>query len=173
LPISLGANAAARAGLAQGSAQALTGEPYAFALAWTALEPGTTADAVFALNRASDWDSFREAASLFDVPGQNLIYADTSGNIGHQAPGKVPVRGPGHDGRTTVAGWLERNDWTGQYVPFEELPSVLNPDEGFVVTANQAVIGDDYPHHLTDDWDQGYRAQRIRELVEAEEDLTV
>src|SRR5690606_24872051 len=99
---SLGANAAARAGLAQGSAQALTGEPYAVALAWTALEPGTTADAVFALNRASDWDSFREAASLFDVPAQNLVYADTSGNIGYQAPGKVPVRGPGHDGRTPV-----------------------------------------------------------------------
>ncbi|MBE7325351.1 penicillin acylase family protein [Nocardioides sp. Y6] len=170
---SVGANAAAQERAAQGSAEALTGDPYAVALAWTALEPGTTADAIFALNRASGWDSFRAAARLFDVPAQNLVYADTAGNIGYQAPGKVPVRRPGHDGRTPVPGWVERNDWTGEYVPFDELPSVLNPDEGFVVTANQAVAGPDYPHHLTHDWDHGYRAQRIRELIEAEDDLTV
>ena len=72
-----------------------------------------------------------------------------------------------------AAGWLERNDWTGKYVGFDELPSVLNPEEGFIVTANQAVIGPDYPHRLTDDWDHGYRSQRIRELIEAEADLTV
>ena len=51
-------------------------------------------------------------------------------------------------------------------MPFEGLPHVLDPDEGFVVTANQAVIGPDYPYHLTDDWDQGYRSQRIRDLLE-------
>lgn len=171
---SVGANAAVRDAVAADSAEAVTAEPYAVALAWTALEPGTTADAIFALNRAGDWEEFRAAAALFDVPSQNLVYADRAGNIGYQAPGKVPVRQAGHDGRTPAAGWLRRNDWTGEYVPFEELPSVLNPEEGYVVTANQAVVGGgDYPHHLTHDWDHGYRAQRIRSLLEAEKDLTV
>ena len=147
--------------------------PYAVSLAWTALEPGTTADSILALNRADDWDSFRDAAEGFEVPAQNLVYADTDGNIGYQAPGRIPVRRPGHDGRMPVPGWKKAFDWTGEFVPFEELPSVLNPDEGFVVTANQAVIGPDYPHHLTDDWDRGYRSQRIRELIEAETDLSV
>lgn len=153
------------------------GEPddaaYGVALAWTALEPSTTADAILAMNRADDWDSFRAAAADFAVPAQNLVYADRDGNIGYQAPGRIPVRKPGHDGRTPVPGWLPANDWTGRYVPFDELPSVRNPEEGFIVTANQAVTGPDYPYHLTDDWDRGYRSERIRTLLEAEQDVTV
>ncbi|WP_205474046.1 penicillin acylase family protein [Nocardioides sp. SYSU D00038] len=140
---------------------------YAVALAWTALEPGTTADAILDLNQAADWDDFRAAAASFDVPAQNLVYADRAGHIGYQAPGRVPVRRPGHDGNLPAAGWQKRNDWTGRHVPFAELPWVLDPEEGFVVTANQAVIGPDYPHHLTDDWDRGYRSQRIRDLLDS------
>ncbi|GGD21767.1 penicillin acylase family protein [Nocardioides daphniae] len=161
---SVGANAAREAG---------EPDPYAVALRWTALDPGTTADAVFALNRAGDWTSFRAAAALFDVPSQNLVYADRAGNIGYQAPGRIPVRRPGHDGRTPAAGWRKANDWTGRHIPFEALPSVLNPAEGFIVTANQAVTGPDYPYFLTDDWDEGYRAQRIRELLADDTEVSV
>ena len=70
-------------------------------------------------------------------------------------------------------GWRSDDDWTGDYVPFDGLPSVLDPEEGFVVTANQQVIGGDYPYFLTDDWDQGYRAQRIRDVIEDEPDLSL
>jgi penicillin amidase len=66
---------------------------YGVALRWTALTPGTTMDAVFELDRAADWTGFRKAAADFAVPAQNLIYADTKGNIGYQAPGVIPVRG--------------------------------------------------------------------------------
>jgi penicillin G amidase len=148
-------------------------EGYAVSLAWTALEPSTTADAILELNRASGWQQFRAAASKFAVPAQNLVYADTAGNIGYQAPGQVPVRKPGNDGTRPSAGWLPENDWTGEHVPFEALPSVLNPDEGLVVTANQAVVGPDYPFHLTRDWDHGFRSERIRHLLESEQDVTV
>jgi penicillin amidase len=72
-----------------------------------------------------------------------------------------------------VAGWLPENDWTGDYVPFPALPNELDPAEGFIVTANQAVIGADYPYRLTDDWDQGYRSQRIRERITDEGELSV
>ena len=138
----------------------------AVSLAWTALQPSTTADAIFDLNVATDWASFREAVSAFAVPAQNIVYADRDGHIGYQAPGLVPIRKSGNDGRQPQAGWLSENDWTGDFVPFDGLPNVLDPDEGFVVTANQAVIGPDYPYFLTADWDQGYRSERIRDLVE-------
>lgn len=142
------------------------GHGYAVALAWTALRPAPTADAILALNLASGWAEFRAAAADFAVPAQNLVYADREGHIGYQAPGRVPVRGPGNDGRWPAEGWRPENDWTGRTVPFEALPSVLDPAEGFVVTANQAVAGPGYPFRITDDWDLGYRAQRIRERLE-------
>ncbi len=140
-------------------------EEYAVSLAWTALSPTTTADAILGLGRARDWDDFRAAAADFAVPAQNLVYADREGHIGYQAPGRVPIRKSGNDGLLPSAGWRSENDWTGELVPFAGLPSVLDPEEGFVVTANQAVTAPDYPYFLTDDWDLGYRAQRIRDRI--------
>jgi len=137
---------------------------YAVSLAWTALTPAPTADAVFAMNRASDWDGFRAAAEQFAVPAQNLVYADREGNIGYQAPGRIPIRRSGI-GDFPAAGWLPAEDWTGEYVPFEALPSVLNPEEGIIATANQAVAGSDYPYYLTNSWAYGYRSQRIYDLL--------
>ncbi|WP_344151738.1 penicillin acylase family protein [Nocardioides koreensis] len=148
-------------------------ETYAVALEWTALHPSATADAVLELDTATGWDSFRAAAADFAVPAQNLVYADTEGHIGYQAPGRIPIRKSGNDGLLPVAGWRPENDWTGDYVPFDGLPNVLDPEEGFIVTANQAVIGQDYPYRLTDDWDQGYRSQRIRDLLDKEGELSV
>ncbi len=139
----------------------------AVALRWTALTPGTTADAVFTLDRSSDWASFREAAREFDVPSQNLIYADVDGNIGYQAPGIIPIR-RGYDGRWPVPGWESKYGWDG-YIPFEALPSEYNPRDGFIVTANQAVIhANTYPYFLTSDWSYGARAQRIRDVLTAD-----
>ena len=136
----------------------------AIALRWTALTPGTTADAVFTLDRASDWNSFRQAARQFQVPSQNLLYADVEGNIGYQSPGIIPIR-RGYDGRWPVPGWDSKYDWIG-YVPFDALPSVLNPRDGFIVTANNAVIHDKtYPYFLTKDWSYGARSQRIRDMI--------
>jgi penicillin amidase len=142
---------------------------YAVSLSWTALTPGRTADAVFALNRANDWDEFRAAAELFEVPSQNLVYADTDGHIGYQAPGRIPVRRPGTglgqaDGSWPRPGWDSEWDWQG-FIPFQDLPSVRDPAEGFVVAANQQVVGDAYPYRITSDWDYGYRSQRIREVL--------
>ena len=136
---------------------AASGQPdgdYGVSLQWTALTPGTTPQAVFAMNRAQDWNAFRAAASLFDVPAQNLIYADVDGNIGYQAPGTVPVRATG-DGTVPLPGWTSENGWSGT-VPFDELPSMLNPERGYIVTANNPVSGSG--PMLTQDWDLGYRA---------------
>jgi penicillin amidase len=138
----------------------------AVALRWTALEPGRTLDALFGVNTARDWPSFRAAVRRFAVPAQNMVYADVDGNVGYQTPGDIPVRDTG-DGRWPVPGWLSAYDWRGR-VPFDALPSVLNPPAGYVATANQAVVRPGYPYLLTADWDYGYRSQRIADLVTAE-----
>lgn len=138
---------------------------YAVALRWTALQPGHTGDALFAIDRAANWGEFRAAAADFDVPGQNLVYADAAGHIGYQAPGLIPIRRTGN-GDWPVPGWDPAYEWTG-YVPFKALSSVLDPKSGYVVTANQAVTKPDYPYFLGDSFDYGYRAQRIRDLLEA------
>ena len=140
------------------------GKGYAVSLRWTALNPGSTMDSIFELNKAKNFSEFQAAARKFDVPSQNLIYADTKGNIGYQAPGRIPVRGKG-DGRYPAPGWDPDYRWTG-FIPQSELPSEYNPKRGFVVTANQAVVDQrKYPHHLTEDWSYGTRSQRVNDLI--------
>jgi penicillin amidase len=136
---------------------------YAVALRWTALDPGRTAEAIFILNTARNWSDFRKAARRFEVPAQNLVYADIDGNIGYQAPGRIPIRAAG-DGRWPAPGWDSRYDWRG-YIPFEDLPNEFNPERGYIVTANQAVAGPDYRYLITHDWAYGYRSQRIADLI--------
>jgi penicillin amidase len=138
---------------------------YQLSLQWTALTPGTTPSAIFALNAATNWEQFRDAARRFTVPSQNLIYADTEGNIGYQMPGQVPIRAAG-DGTTPAAGWTSAHDWTG-FVPFDTLPSELNPAKGFIATANNAIVGPQFATMLTKDWDAGYRANEITATLAA------
>ncbi|WP_324650599.1 penicillin acylase family protein [Georgenia sp. H159] len=143
---------------------------YAVAMSWTALTPGRTADAIFALNRAKNADDVAAAAVLFEVPAQNIVFATADGDIGYQAPGRIPVRqavedGPvPSDGSWPRPGWDGRYDWAG-YVPASDMPRALNPEEGFIVAANQAVRPPGQGPFLTSDWDYGFRSQRLRELV--------
>lgn len=142
-------------------------DEYAIALRWTALdENASLIDAVLSIDRATDFDSFRDALRLFDVPSQNMVYADVDGNIGYQSPGLIPIRNNG-DGRIPVPGWTDEFEWSG-YIPFDDLPSVYNPADGFIATANNPVVDGSYPHLLTSDWDHGDRAARIVEMIEAD-----
>jgi penicillin amidase len=147
---------------------------YAVALRWTALQPGHDMDALFAADRASDFASFRTAVQRLDVPAQNFVYADIDGHIGYQAPGRIPVRNSRlpdkpvpADGTWPVPGWDSRYDWQG-YLPASQLPWTQDPKEGFIVAANQAVTEPGDGPTLTQDFDYGYRAQRIRDLLRAD-----
>ncbi len=138
---------------------------YAIAMRWTALEDNSSlVDAVLQIDLAHDFESFRDALRLFDVPSQNMVYADVDGNIGYQAPGLIPIRANG-DGRIPVPGWTDDYEWTG-YIPFDELPFVFNPAEGYIVTANNPVVDGSYPYLITTDWNYGDRAARIVEMIE-------
>ncbi len=139
---------------------------YAVALRWSALTPGKTMDAVFEIDKAADFNQFRAAAADFSAPAQNLVYADTKGHIGYQATGQIPVRAKGFDGRWPAPGWDSRAQWTG-WVPRTALPYEEDPKRGYIVTANQAVAGKDYPYEITDDWGYGTRSQRINDLIQS------
>ena len=141
------------------------------ALSWTALQPGTLIRSIPLLDRASNWEEFREALSYWDVPSQNFVYADVEGNIGYQAPGRIPIRASGN-GSSPVPGWAGEYEWV-DYISFDELPCAFNPPEGYIVTANNAVVGPDYPYFLTMDWAPGYRARRIVELLEADSSVSL
>jgi len=139
-------------------------ENYAIAIRWTALEPNQVFKAIFGINRASNWDEFRAAAANFAVPAQNMVYADVDGNIGYQTPGWIPMRNSGHDGSLPVPGWTDDFHWQG-YIPFDELPRAFNPEAGFIATANNAIVGPEYPYLITTDFDRGYRARRITDMI--------
>ncbi|RAG85089.1 penicillin acylase family protein [Streptacidiphilus pinicola] len=149
------------------------GGGYAIALKWTALTPNNTMDAVFSLDKATDFGDFRTAAADFAVPAQNLVYADTKGNIGYQMPGNIPVRpavaGTASDGTYPQPGWDSHYQWVQEnghdkYLSFNSLPWEENPTSGFIVTANQPVDLS-YKYLVTKDWDYGTRAAQITSLI--------
>lgn len=142
------------------------------ALAWAAADGSRLADALAKLGLAGSWAEFRQALSLWDSPSLNFVYADVDGNIGYQSTARTPVRAPGHDGLSPVPGWDGRFEWRGM-IPFAEMPSSLNPPAGFIVTANNRVVGDEYPYPLTWDWPPPERARRLSELLAAEPKLTL
>jgi penicillin amidase len=146
------------------------GDP--MALRWTALEPGDLFRAVLGLNRAANWADFRQALAYWDWPSQNVVYADVDGNIGYQAPGKIPIRAANHSGLIPVPGWTDEYEWQG-YHAFDDLPRILNPDRGWIVTANNAVAPAAVSASISREWDTGYRAQRITEMVSATSAHTV
>jgi penicillin amidase len=137
----------------------------AVAMRWVALEPSDELTALLAVDRAPDWASFRAALRGFRAPEQNWVYADVAGNIGYQMAGAVPVRRAG-EGLLPTPGWTDEGRWE-RYLGFDELPWALNPPEDFIVTANNRVIGPEYPYFITGTWESPYRAERIRELIAA------
>jgi penicillin amidase len=138
---------------------------FAISMRWTALEPGSTILAVLKYDKAQNWDEYRQAAAYFTVPSQNMVFADIDGNIAYQTPGNIPIRLPGYNSNYPVPGWTDEYEWQG-YIPFDQLPNAFNPPEGYITSANNAVVGSDYPYPITDEWDYGFRAARIVQMIE-------
>ena len=143
----------------------LKGSP-PMALRWPALAGTRLVDALGALNRARDWASFHRALADWDTPSVNFVYADVDGHIAYQSTARIPVRAPGHQGMVPVPGWDGRFEWQG-FIPYEEMPRLLDPPSGFIVTANNKVVGDDYPHFIAYDMADPYRAQHLTALLSA------
>jgi len=140
------------------------------AMRWILRETPPSMAGLIGMNTASNWAEFRAAAALWPTAGQNMVYADVDGNIGYQFTGVVPVRGKGA-GSAPLPGWDSAYEWTGT-IPFDDLPSTLNPERGFVATANHRMVDLDYPYYLTNDWEMGHRIRRITALLTERETLT-
>ncbi len=144
-------------------------QPYALTYAWTALQPVQSVRAVLQVVKAQNWTDFVDALQYFDAGKQNWLYADTEGNIGYVMPGKVPVRAGG-DGSLPVPGWTDDYTWTG-FIPYADTPQVFNPEQGFIVTANNPQVrAEDYTYLLSVYHDRGQRAQRLTELIQSDPD---
>jgi penicillin amidase len=146
--------------------------------------------AVIGIDKATDWASFRDALKMWGSPSQNFVFADVAGNIGYQMPGLIPVRAKNDLGLVPMDGSTTQNDWKG-YIPFDDLPMTYNPDRGYIVTANNAVVplsyagwlasqlgaqdGADSNYQISRSWDfdYGYRSGRITDLITASSQHTV
>ncbi|MFZ0883548.1 MAG: penicillin acylase family protein, partial [Candidatus Acidiferrales bacterium] len=142
----------------------------AYALRWTALEPGGLDFGFPLLGEAQNWHDFIETTRHIAGPGQNTIYADVDGNIGFTIPAHMPIRASGN-GALPVPGDTDEFEWKG-YIPFEELPRVLNPPEGIIATANARTVGPGYKYYLTDRQAGPYRTARLYELLSSRTGLT-
>jgi penicillin amidase len=143
------------------------------ALQWAALQPTKLMSAIVGINKAQNWEQFRAAVSDWEIASQNMVYADVDGNIGYQFNGKIPIRDGAHDGTIPAEGWTGANEWIG-WIPYEELPSVYNPPQGYIATANNAILSPDSPLLLTKrDWDAGWRAKRIVQMLESKPSISI
>jgi penicillin amidase len=122
------------------------------------------------MNRATNLDTFKKALRKNYAPMQNVVMADTAGNIAFQAAGVAPKRTL-HQGLYGVApapGWDKQYDWQG-YIPFDQLPALDNPEQGWIATANQQILAANNPNPLTGDWELPFRYERIAALLQAKQ----
>ena len=143
------------------------------ALRWVGHEPGSMLQSL-RINRAGNWEEFIAGLRSWSVPAQNMVYADgyrDHGNVGYYMAGQAPIRAGGW-GLLPAPGWTGEYEWTG-HIPFEELPQAYNPPPGYIASANNKIVDDDYPYFLTLEPMPGYRARRIVDLIEAKEKLSI
>jgi penicillin G amidase len=137
------------------------------ALAWQTLREPTAFAGMFELLDIGSGPELVEALGGHTSPASNVIWADRHGSIGYKLIGRLPIR-KGGVADLPKPGWTGEFEWDGT-VPYDELPEVVDPESGFLVTANNRIVGDDYPHHITSEWLDGFRAKRIEELLEERE----
>lgn len=144
-----------------------------YSLRWTARDAKNSEfEAFYFLNRSKDWNAFKNALRTYGGATQNFVYADVKGNIGWYAAGRIPVRKVG-DGSLPYNGATDDGEWTGS-IPFDELPNLYNPPEGFIVTANQRIVGTSYRYpQMSRDAASPWRARRLYDLLKANPKMTM
>jgi penicillin G amidase len=138
------------------------------ALRWTATDEPSLSQAQVGIFEPTSGPELVDLLESVTMPVSNLIWADRHGSIGYKMIGRIPRR-KGNCPDLPKPGWTGEFEWDG-WVPYDEMPELVDPDEGFIVTANNRVVDSSYPHHITSDWLDGYRAARIEQLIEATEE---
>lgn len=136
----------------------------ALALKWVGDEPGTAGYlASLAVDRSQNWNQFEAAMARWKVPSENIVYADTEGNIGEHSTGLAPIR-KNWTGLLPVPG-SGGYEWSG-FVPNQDLPHFYNPKAGFVATANHKMIPEGYPYKVGYEWAPRFRVNRIISVLQ-------
>ena len=135
------------------------------ALSWLTLDEPTAFRGMFELHDIGSGPELVAGLEGHTAPASNLVWADRHGSIGYKLIGRLPLRRGGCPD-LPKPGWTGEFEWEGT-IPYEELPETVDPESGFLVTANNRIVGDEYPHHITSEWLDGFRAQRIEDLLRA------
>ena len=138
------------------------------ALRWAALDIPGVGPPHFEIFEPTSGPELVRLLGDLTMPVSNLVWADRHGSIGYKTVGRIPLR-RGHCPDLPKPGWTGEFEWEGT-IPYDELPELTDPDAGFVVTANNRIADEDYPHHLSSDYLDGFRARRIEQLLAATEE---
>jgi len=135
---------------------------------WWALheEETTTLEALYEINNSENIGTFEKAAELVDIIGLNVVYGDKNDNIAWWTTGKIPMRSQSINSKLILNGSDSTNDFKGFY-GFDKNPKLINPEDGFICTANNApmrIDGIEYPGYYS----PGYRAARVEEIVNSQ-----
>jgi penicillin G amidase len=133
------------------------------ALRWAALDEPAISQAYLGVLEPHSGPELVEMLRDLTMPVSNLVWADRHGSIGYKMVGRIPMR-KGDCPDLPKPGWTGEFEWE-DWIPYDELPELVDPDEGYLVTANNKVVDSSYPHHITSDWLDGYRAARIEQLL--------
>ena len=153
----------------------ISGDPsggYGLAFKYTATaEPNPGAQATLEMLTATRADELDESMRAWVDPCNNFLFADVHGDIGYLNRGRVPIRSMAN-AWLPVPGWTGEHEWQG-HIPFEELARSRNPDTGYIVTANNRIVGAEYPYFIALDFAPEYRARRVTERVKTMTRATV
>ena len=138
------------------------------ALRWISLDEPTVTESNLAVLHADSGQQLVEDLAKHTTPVSNMVWADRHGSIGYKLVGRLPVRRGGCPD-LPKPGWSGEYEWEGT-VPYAEMPELIDPESGFLVTANNRIVGDRFPHHISSDYLSGYRARRIEQLLAASDE---
>ena len=149
----------------------LKDKKYVVSMSWVGNQITHEISALSKFSLVKNWKDFSSVAKEFSVPGQNIIYADTAGNIGWRAAALIPIR---KDGGSLLPrpGWDPDYDWKG-FIPFEEMPYLYNPNKGYIATANNKIVDDTFPYYISNQWAEPSRIERIEEYIQSKEKMSV
>ena len=137
---------------------------------WTGFETSDELYAIYAVNRAKDWNEFKTGLQYFTSPGQNFVYADKDGNIGYVCAAKLPLRR--EDTPTFIFdGTTDKDDWKG-FIPYDQMPKIYNPSQGFIASANNKTVKD-FVYHISNIWEPPSRIKRITEFLTSKQTHSV
>lgn len=136
---------------------------------WSGYEMSNELRTLYRINWAENFQEFKDALPSFGVPGLNFMYGDVEGNIAMYSVGKFPRINA--DPITMKNGWNPDHDWQG-FIPFEQMPKIINPDKGWIANANNKITTDSYPYYLATFWEPPSRIERIEKVLSSDDEFS-